>query len=144
MYLTDSDQLPVVEDQNTKKFLGVITRRDIIGAYSREVLKKKMLLAKFVTREKEREGIDYVEMPTGYRIGKVPLHSELENKTLSETNFRNRYGLQVLEVIRNSHEGRPVRLIAQPGLRLSNGDTLIVIGSDEDMQKYQAELKIEK
>ena len=139
MYLTDSDQLPVVDAMTSKKFLGVITRRDMIGAYSREVLKKKMLMAKFVTREKEREGIDYVEMPTGYRVGKVPLKQELYDKTLSETNFRNRYGLQVLEVIRNSSDGRSTRYIAQPGLRLNKGDTLIVIGSDEDMQKYQNE-----
>jgi Trk K+ transport system NAD-binding subunit len=118
----------------------VISRRDIIGAYSREVLKKKMLLAKFVTREKEQEGIDYVEMPTGYRIGKVPLKPELEGKTLSETNFRNRYGLQVLEVVRSSNEGKWVRLIAEPGFQLRKGDTLIVIGSEEDMQSYQKEL----
>jgi CIC family chloride channel protein len=140
MYLTDSGELPVVEDKQSLKFTGVISRRDIIGAYSREVLKKKMLLAKFVTREKEQEGIDYVEMPTGYRIGKVPLKPELEGKTLSETNFRNRYGLQVLEVVRSSNEGKWVRLIAEPGFQLRKGDTLIVIGSEEDMQSYQKEL----
>ncbi|MCI0414139.1 ClcB-like voltage-gated chloride channel protein [bacterium] len=137
MYLTDSDQLPVVENATTRKFLGVITRRDIIGAYSREVLKKKMLMAKFVTREKETEGIDYVEMPTGYRIGKVPLKQELEDQTLRETNFRTKFGLQVLEVLRNSGDGKQVRYIAEPGLKLKKGDALIVIGSEEDMQKYR-------
>jgi CIC family chloride channel protein len=142
MYLTDSDQLPVVENKQTMKFVGVISRRDIIGAYSREVLKKKMLMAKFVTKEKEREGIDYVEMPTGYRIGKVPLKPELEDKTLSESNFRNHYGLQVLEVIRGANEGRSKRFIAEAGLKLKKGDTLIVIGSDEDMQSYQQEVEV--
>ena len=141
MYLTDSDQLPVVENATTKKFLGVITRRDVIGAYSREVLKKKILMAKFVTREKETEGIDYVEMPTGYRIGKVPLKPELEGQTLRETNFRTKFGLQVLEVLRNSGDGRPVRYIAEPGLKLNKGDALIVIGSEEDMRNYQKEVE---
>ena len=136
MYLTDSDQLPVIENTTTKKFVGVITRKDIIGAYSREVLKKKMLLAKFVTREKEKEGIDYVEMPTGYRIGKVSLRPELEGKTLSESNFRHRFGLQVLEVLRRSNEGRSVRFIAEPGLKLLKADVLIVIGSEDDMKNY--------
>ncbi len=137
MYLTDSDQLPVVENFANKKFLGVITRRDVIGAYSREVLKKKMLMAKFVTREKETEGIDYVEMPTGYRIGKVVLKPELEEQTLRETDFRTKYGLQVLEVLRNSGDGKQVRYIAEPGLKLKKGDALIVIGSDEDMNRYR-------
>ena len=141
MYLTDSDQLPVVEDANSKKFVGVITRRDIIGAYSREVLKKKILMAKFVTREKETEGIDYVEMPTGYRIGKVPLKRDLAGKTLSESNFRTKYGLQVLEVLRKSQEERPMRYIAEPGFRLQEGDMLIVIGNDEEMLVYQKEVE---
>ena len=137
MYLTDSDQTPVV-DPVTKRFLGVITRRDVIGAYSREVLKKKMLMAKFVTRDQEKEGIDYVEMPTGYRIGRVLLRPELEGKTLGESNLRTIYGLQVLELVRPSNDGRSTRHIAEPGLKMQKGDALIVIGSDEDMQKYQA------
>jgi CIC family chloride channel protein len=137
MYLTDADQIPVVENPTSKKFLGVITRRDIIGAYSREVLKKKMLMAKFVTKEKEHEGIDYVEMPTGYRIGKVELKPELDGMTLSESKLRTKYGLQVLELLRPSGDGRPFRYIAQPDLKLKKGDSLIVIGSDEDMQNYQ-------
>jgi len=137
VYLTDADQIPVVDHLN-KTFLGVITRREIIGAYSREVLKKKMLMAKFVTKEQEKEGIDYVEMPVGYRIGKVPLRPELEGMTLSESKLRTSYGLQVLELVRPSGDGRTTRLIAEPGLRLKKGDALIVIGSDEDMKKYQA------
>jgi CIC family chloride channel protein len=137
MYLTDADQIPVVENPTSKKFLGVITRRDIIGAYSREVLKKKMLMAKFVTKEKEHEGIDYVEMPTGYRIGKVELKPELEGLTLGESKLRTKYGLQVLELLRPGGDGRPFRYIAQPDLKLKKGDSLIVIGSDEDMQNYQ-------
>src|SRR5262249_27440312 len=43
LYTTNADQIPVVENETTLKFLGVITRRDIIGAYNREVLKKKIL-----------------------------------------------------------------------------------------------------
>jgi Trk K+ transport system NAD-binding subunit len=136
MYLTDADQIPVVDPQ-TKKFLGVISRRDVIGAYSREVLKKKMLMAKFVTREQEKEGIDYVEMPTGYRIGRVPVRPELEGKTLSESKLRTHYGLQVLEIVRPGRDGRSTRHIAEPGLQMNKGDALIVIGSDEDMQKFQ-------
>ncbi len=140
MYLTDADQIPVVENATTLKFMGVITRRDVIGSYSREVLKKKMLMAKFVTREKEKEGIDYVEMPAGYRIGKVFIRPQLENRTLGEANFRTQYRLQVLELIRIV-DGKKERLIADAKLRLKKGDALIVIGSEEDMQNYQREME---
>jgi CIC family chloride channel protein len=140
LYLTDSEQIPIVENAVTQKFLGAVTRRDIIGAYNREVLKKKMLMAKFVTRGSEKEGIDYVEMPAGYRLGKVGIPSELENLTLAESKFRSRFGLQVLELVRPSEDGRSLRFVAEPGLRFKRGDQVIVIGSEQDFQQYLKQL----
>jgi hypothetical protein len=141
LYATDVDQIPVVENDVSRKFIGVITRRDIIGAYNREVLKKKMLSAKFVTREKEREGIDYVEMPAGYRISKVPVPPGAAGKSLGEVNFRSRYRLQVVELVRTEEGGRSRRLIADPDLSLMPGDALIVIGTEEDLTNYQNQVK---
>jgi Trk K+ transport system NAD-binding subunit len=126
----------VVNDATTKKFEGVITRRDIIGAYNREVLRKKILLAKFITRRKDKEGVDFVEMPPGYRLGKIIVTESLDNKTLSELQFHSRYRLQVLELIR-SEEGSNQRIMAEPSLKLRKGDALIVIGKEEDFDRFQ-------
>ncbi len=139
MYIADLEQMPVVTDAAGKKFEGVISRRDIIGAYNREVLKKKILLTKFVTRKKDKEGVDFMEMPPGYRLGKIIVSDNLDNKTLAELQFQARYRLQVLECIR-SLEGRNERMMAEPNLRLRKGDALIVIGSDEGFQRFQNEL----
>jgi CBS domain-containing protein len=144
LYATEDEQMPVVKDSATKKFLGVITGRDIIGAYSREVLKKKMLIAKFVTRGKEREGIDYVEMPAGYRLGKIPVPSEFEGKTLGQLNFRSNYRLHVLEVVRPWQDGKAQRYLAASEFKLKQGDSLIVIGSDDDFRAYDAITSLEK
>jgi chloride channel protein, CIC family len=137
LYLTDSDQIPVVDDATNRKFLGVITRRDIIGAYNREVLKKKILATKFVTKKKEREGVDYVEMPAGYRLGKIGVPPELENKTLGEVNFRTHYNFQVLALVRSSADGKSERYMAEPHFRLKKGDEMIVIGKEEDFTRYE-------
>ncbi len=137
LYLTDADQIPVVDNSKDQKFLGVITRRDIIGAYNREVLKKKILTTKFITRKKEKEGIDYVEMPAGYRLGKIGVPEELENKTLGEVNFRTRYHFQVLALVRLSEDGKSQRFIADPQLKLNHGDEMIVIGKEEDFERFR-------
>lgn len=137
LYLTDEDQVPVVDNDKDQKFLGVITRRDIIGAYNREVLKKKILTTKFVTRKKEKEGIDYVEMPAGYKLGKIAVPEELENKTLGEVNFRTRYHFQVLALVRNADDGKSQRMIADPQLKLNRGDEMIVIGKEEDFERFR-------
>jgi CBS domain-containing protein len=135
MYLADMEQMPVVKDAVSKTLLGVISRRDIIGAYNREVLKKKILLTKFVTRKQEKEGVDFMEMPPGYRLGRITVSDSMNNKTLAELHFHSRYRLQVLECIR-SEDGMKQRLMAEPDLKLKKGDALIVIGREENFQKY--------
>lgn len=134
--LADTDQIPVVENETSMKFLGVITRRDIIGAYNREVLKKKILTARFISKKREGEGIDSVEMPAGYRIGRIMVPRGLENKTLGEVNFRSVYQFQVLAVVRTSPDGKSQRMIAEPHLRLHHGDEMIVIGKEDDFRRF--------
>ena len=97
-----------------------------------------MLIAKFITKGPEREGIDYVEMPAGYRIEKIPLAENMKEKTLGELNFRTHYHLHVLEVVRSASDGKSQRFLAAPQVRLKQGDSLIVIGTDEDFQTYHA------
>jgi CIC family chloride channel protein len=144
LYLDDVGQIPVVDNEASRKFLGVVTRRDIIGAYNREVLKKKILTTKFVTKKPEKEGVDYVEMPAGYRIGRITVPEELENKTLGEVNFRSKYHFQALALVRSSSDGKSQRLIAEPHLRLNKGDEMIVIGKDDDFRKFEAKLKADR
>lgn len=139
MYMADMEQMPIVKDATSKKFEGVITRRDIIGAYNREVLKKKILLTKFVTRKEDKEGVDFMEMPPGYRLGKITVSNQMDNKTLAELQFQARYRLQVLECIR-WEDGKEKRMIAEPNFKLRKGDALIVIGTEEGFQRFQNEL----
>jgi CBS domain-containing protein len=46
LWFRDLGQLPVVDDDETRKFLGIVTRRDVLGAFDREVLRRNRLLAK--------------------------------------------------------------------------------------------------
>ena len=78
-----------------------------------------------------------MEMPAGYRLGKIAVPEELENKTLGEVNFRTRYHFQVLALVRNSDDGKSQRLIADPQLKLNRGDEMIVIGKEEDFERFR-------
>jgi CIC family chloride channel protein len=43
--LRDIDVFPVVDEHDPQKLLGMISRRDVISAYNRALLKKKMSYA---------------------------------------------------------------------------------------------------
>lgn len=46
LWFRDLGQLPVVDSLETRKFLGIVTRRDLLGAFDREVLQRSRLLAR--------------------------------------------------------------------------------------------------
>jgi Trk K+ transport system NAD-binding subunit len=76
-------------------------------------------------------------MPAGYRIGRISVPADLENKTLGEVNLRSVYQFQVLALVRSSSDGRSQRLIAEPHLKLHHGDEMIVIGKEEDFKRFE-------
>ena len=46
LWFRDLGQLPVVDSPETRRFLGIVTRRDLLGAFDSEVLKHNRLLAR--------------------------------------------------------------------------------------------------
>jgi CIC family chloride channel protein len=49
LWFRDAGQLPVVDGPETRRFLGIVTQRDLLGAFDSEVLKRSRLLARVRT-----------------------------------------------------------------------------------------------
>ncbi|NJN14203.1 MAG: CBS domain-containing protein [Planctomycetes bacterium] len=126
-------ELPVV-DPATGRLLAVIDRRDLISALAVEVLQGPGLRAKFV----EPEGAQhYVEMPKGHALSRVPVPAAMIGLALGQTDFRTRTRLTILTVIREEN-GREIRLQPTPGTMLHEGDSLIVMGPDEEIKRLKS------
>ncbi len=139
LWFRDLGQLPVVESAENRRFLGIVTRRDLLGAFDREVLQRNRLLARVRTfREAEAGGeFDYFELPEKYRLAEVDLPEGLEGRTMGEAGLRSRYGVSVLAVKRLTRDGTQRRFV--PGLedRFARGDVLIVLGTEEAIADLQ-------
>ena len=132
LWFRDLGQLPVVDGAETRRFLGIVTRRDLLGAFDHEVLQRSRLLGR--TRrfsEGEPEGeVDFFELPEKHRLAELALPAELEGRTIGQTGLRARYGVSVLAVRRRTREGLERRFVPDPDERLQAGDVLIVLGTD--------------
>jgi CBS domain-containing protein len=132
LWFRDLGQLPVVDTAETRRFLGIVTRRDLLGAFDHEVLQRSRLLGRVRTyAEGARDGeVDFFELPEKHRLAELPLPAELSGRTIGETGLRTRYGVSVLAVRRRTREGLERRFVPAPDERLQSGDVLIVLGTD--------------
>ncbi|MDP2364035.1 MAG: chloride channel protein, partial [Ignavibacteria bacterium] len=98
----DSDELPVVSEDNNKKVIGIISRQDVLSTYSKESLKSD--LAEGLSREIStlRES-KISRIADGYAIVERKPSHVFVGKTLAELKLRNNFGLEVL-MIKKSKE----------------------------------------
>lgn len=74
---------------------------------------------------------DYIELEPDYSVIEIEAPSDFEDKTLSELDLRNKYGINVLAIKRdnNFHISPPAKDV------IKKGDFLIVIGETEKITK---------
>jgi CIC family chloride channel protein len=137
LWFRDLGQLPVVDDDTARKFLGIVTRRDVLGAFDREVLRRNRLLAK--VRTVEGTGFDYFELPEESRMSKIPVPGEFVGQTLAEAQLRARHGITVMAIERMDAAGREQRIAPRSDTRLMRGDMLVVLGEESVMDRLEAE-----
>lgn len=82
---------------------------------------------------------DYVEVAEGISVLEVKAIPAWHGKSLAETEIRNRFGVMVLAINRwNGGSGERQPVIAPSGDDLvAEGDTLVVFGSDANLQLFE-------
>jgi CIC family chloride channel protein len=137
LWFRDLGQLPVVDSPENRRFLGIVTRRDLLGAFDREVLRHNRLVARVRMFREGGSEMDYFELPEKHRLVQVDVPPAIEGRTVAESGLRNRYGVSVLAVKRLSRGGLERRFVPGPEDRLQHGDVLIVLGTDEAVARLR-------
>jgi len=138
LWFRDLGQLPVVDSAENRRFLGIVTRRDLLGAFDREVLQRNRLVARVRTFREGGSDLDYFELPEKHQLVQVDVPPAIEGRTVAESGLRTRYGVSVLAVKRLTREGLERRFVPGPGDRFQHGDVLIVLGTDESVARLRA------
>jgi CIC family chloride channel protein len=137
LWFRDMGQLPVVDSAAGRRFLGVVTQRDLLGAFDSEVLRRNRLLARVRTVGDTGGEVDYLELPEKHRLMEVDVPPSIEGRTVAESALRSRYGVSVLAVKRMSRQGLERRFVPEPSDRFEHGDVLVVMGSDEAIARLR-------
>jgi trk system potassium uptake protein TrkA len=78
--------------------------------------------------------LQYLELTPSHGVSKFQVPEALVGKSLLDTGLSHKYGLQVLMVVRGNQV-----MVNPPGLttRVQHGDTLVVVGGDEAVEKVR-------
>jgi trk system potassium uptake protein TrkA len=81
--------------------------------------------------------VDMVELSPGMSLARIETSKEMWGKTLSSLKFRQRYGLNVVAVIKPEQDERPVpaTMLPDPEAVLEEHDVLLVDGPDEAIER---------
>ncbi len=121
------DGLPVVEESNPRKIIGVIWRKDIQDAYDREIERRELTsnLASLITMKEEEPMVHFME---GYSIIEISPPDSFVGKSIRELNIRSQYGVDVLSIKIKEKKGEKINAIPSPEYIIKADDTLIIAG----------------
>ena len=130
----DVDRLPVVEG-NPPRFLGLVTKQDLLRVYAQEVLRRPARLARIVREDGDETRTDFVELPPGYEIREIEIPPDFAGRRLSELEMPKRLGVWVIAVRRRNERGDWERTLATAETRLATGDRVLGLGLTESLDK---------
>jgi hypothetical protein len=132
---SDQEYLAVVSSAD--ELLGLISHRDILSLYNREILRHE-----YLSLSLRAEGIggiahEHVRLPQEYAVEILPVPYRYVGKTLRETQLRSHFNLTVVAIRRggrNSHDEFP-----NADHPLAGHDHLVLVGRHPDVRRFAAE-----
>lgn len=136
------ERLPVVNNVDDRRLIGWISKRDLIGVYNQEILKKRQLLSRFSFADGDSRKDVFVELPEGFRMQSLIVPARYAGRTLRELGLRKAYNVQVLQIShRDPSSGSTTMEMPGPDSRIQAEDRLIVIGTVVDIARLMCDLE---
>lgn len=134
------DELPVVEPENGQQLLGTVAKDDVIDAYNKEILKRDMVTS--VSGQIGSMGkFKRIELMDGQVLCEIEVQGAFVGKTLKELNLRSRFGVEVVLIKQNFNAEKNEKqhvMTPRPDYRFKFGDSILVMGSQENLDKMEA------
>lgn len=127
-------QLPVVSAQDPDRLLGTVARRDVVAALDREVVRRRVLLARFLEEGGTGEA-ESARRAGDLNIREVAVPDGWSGATLGDADPYGKFGVFVLAVRRLEGELKREFAPVGPDWRLGPGDRLVLLGKTVDLDR---------
>ena len=133
LWTVDWGEIPVVAPDQPSHLLGIVTRRDLLGAFDREVLQRDVLVTRVVWFEGQRESADFLELPRGQRVELIAPPPWLVGRPLDLAEVHAHFRVMVLAVRVDKSDAPPELQEPDSDHSVAQLDRLLVKGNPEDI-----------
>ncbi|MBV9948807.1 MAG: chloride channel protein [Myxococcales bacterium] len=138
LWQVDWGEIPVVAPGSPPRLVGIVTRRDLLAAFDREVLQRDVLVTRVVWFEGQRESADYLELPPGQRVELVRPPPALVGRGIDVGELHRRFGVTVLGVRADGSDAGPALVEPSPDRPVRAADRLLLKGSPAAIAAFTA------
>lgn len=133
MEADDVEEIPVVDADEPRRIVGLLSRADVIRAYNRTLLTARTVPG--------TPGSD--ELPQwskAYRVTTVPVPAPWLGRSLRDLDCRAQYGVTVLAVQADDKPGRTFE-VPDPDRTLQAGESMVIAGPDAAMRRFERTIR---
>ncbi len=126
------DHLPVVDDEYPDIQVGVIRRRDIDMAYSKEIERMDMTynLAEKISASKAEKDVQIYE---GFGLSEIKVPNDFIGQSIIDLQIRNRFGVDIISINSSSMSKSAIKIAPSPDYQFKESDSIIVAGTLRDI-----------
>lgn len=132
----DVDEIPVVTSDDSARIIGLITHKDVIDAYNRELVKRN-LSQEITSSVKLLEKVQTVNFIDDYVMSEVPVPPSFAGKSIKEIDLKAQFGVYILMIKRKSENHEYHQIVPSANEVLHPGETLVVMGKYKDIQRLK-------
>ncbi len=129
--------LPVVEDLNSKKIIGMIWRKDIQDAYQKEINRIEITsnLASSISMKEEEKNVQFIE---GYSVAEIKVPNSFVGKSIRELNIRVKYDVNVLSIKSSNKKRYQIKAVPKPDYIFNEKDIIVVAGEIKSINQLRS------
>jgi CIC family chloride channel protein len=134
------EELPVVEDKQTRRCIGVVSKSNVIEAYNRAILKRDMITS-MSTHLNSLSEAKRVRLANGQELAEIEIPGEFVGQTLEKLQLRRRFGLEVI-LIKQNYDSKTKQwgnvMTPKTDYRFKHGDTILLMGAQGHVDRLSA------
>jgi CBS domain-containing protein len=131
--LADQEYLPVTAS-GTGELEGIISHRDVLDLYNREILRREYLGLSLRSERIVTTVHEQVRLPHEYTVEIVPVPPQYAGRTLRDMQLRTQFNLTAVAVRLGGFNGQDE--LPDPNRPLTRFDYLVLVGRPDDLQRF--------
>jgi chloride channel protein, CIC family len=133
----ETEHLPVIENENNHKLIGIISKKEIIRLYNREILRKEVLGVKFVREFGNEKRHHLLQLPKEFKIDFISVPEKFVGSSIKDVNIRAKYNITILAIKQKLSDFGQSSEMPSPERVFKETDILVVAGKEDEVENFK-------